>query len=240
VEDPDLKLAPEHISDAVTNEPQLKYALLHIGKTGGTSLGALIRKLKADDADLRISKLRHRAKLHSTAQERPNTQIGFVIRDPASRFLSSFNSRLRSGRPAHEHAWKTDEAIVYAFFPTANDLGEALYSKDERLKSAAQFAMKNLAHLRRGYEFHLGGIDVLESLKDRIYCVCDLEDLNDRLYEFFAPLGLDEKRIRSQFKHLHRGADTEALSDLALRNLRAVWAKEFEIYEYCREQLIVR
>ncbi len=232
-----MKLAPGHAADAVTNNPQPKYVLLHIGKTGGTSLDTLIRKLKAEDAGLRISKLSHSWKLRAVARKRPNTQIGFVVRDPASRFVSAFNSRLRSGRPAHDFEWKTEEAIVYAFFPTANELAEALCSEDERLKSAAQFAMKNIAHLRQGYEHHLGGIDVLESLKDRIYCVCDLNDLNDRLYDFFAPLGLDESKIRSQFEHMHRDKDASPLSDLALRNLRAVWATEFEIYEYCRKEL---
>jgi hypothetical protein len=129
---------------------------------------------------------------------------------------------------------------VYAFFSTANDLAEALCSPDERLKSAAQYAMKNINHLRRGYEHHLGGIDVLEIAKDRIYCVCDLNDLNDRVYEFFAPLALDEKQIIKQFKHLHRGANPMELSELGRRNLHAIWSKEFEIYEYCRKHLCVR
>ncbi len=233
-------MAPGHAAEAVINKSQVNYVLLHIGKTGGTSLGKLIRNLRAEDADLRISKLGHSWRLRAVARKRPNVQIGFVIRDPASRFVSAFNSRLRSGRPAHEHVWKSEEAIVYAFFTTANDLAKALCSEDERLKSAAQFAMKNIAHLRRGYQYHLGGIDVLESLKDRIYCVCDLNDLSDRVYEFFAPLGFDEAKIRSQFKHVHRGNDVSPLSDLALQNLRTIWATEFEIYEYCRKELFVR
>lgn len=233
-----LNLAPGNAVDAVTNNPKLKYVLLHIGKTGGTSLDTLIRKLQAEDAGLRIFKLDHSWKLRAAARKRPNAQIGFVVRDPASRFVSAFNSRLRSGRPAYDYEWKTEEAIVFAFFPTANDLAEALCSDNQRLKSAAQFAMKNIAHLRQGYEHHLGGIRVLERLRDRIYCVCDLDDLNDRIYDFFAPLALDESKVRRQFEHLHRGEDVPPLSDLALGNLRSVWATEFEIYEYCCKELI--
>ena len=229
---------PDRVAESATDNPKLKYALLHIGKTGGTSLGTLIRKLKVDDPDLRISKLSHRAKLRGVARKRPNTRIGFVIRDPAARFVSAFNSRLRSGRPAHEHTWRAEEAIVYSFFPTANDLAEALCTEDERLKSASQFALKNIRHLRRGYEFHLGGIDQLEKLKDRIYFVCDLDDLDDQCHSFFSPLGVDEEKIKSRFEPVHQGNATVPLSDLAVRNLRKTWATEFEIYEYCRERLI--
>ena len=235
-----MKLASGRVAESVSNDPELKYVLLHIGKTGGTSLGTLIRKMRAQNKDLRISKVGHRFTLQAIAQKRQNAKIGFVVREPASRFVSGFNSGLRSGRPAHEHEWKTNEAIVYAFFPTANDLAEALCSKDERLKSAAQFSMKSIGHFRRGYEFHLGSVDVLESLKDRIYCVCDLNDLNDRLYEFFAPLGLDEAKVRSNFERRHQGTDAPPLSDLALKNLRTVWATEFEIYDYCHKKLIKR
>lgn len=232
-----MKPAPSEPAESVSSDKQLKYLLLHIGKTGGTSLDALISKLKADDPDLRISKLSHSWKLRAIARRRPHTQIGFVIRDPAERFVSAFNSRMRSGRPTYDYGWKPEEAIVYAFFATANELAEALGADDERLKSAAQFAMKNIAHLRKGYEHHLGGIDLLEKLRDRIYCVCDLSDLNDRVYDFFAPLGLDEEKVRSRFEHMHQAKDAQPLSELGLRNLRAVWAREFEIYKYCRDHL---
>lgn len=235
-----MKPALKRADDAPADKPLPRYALLHIGKTGGTSLGALIRTLKAEDADLRISKLGHGATLRSTVRKRPKALIGFVVRDPVSRFVSAFNSRLRSGRPAHEHEWKTEEAVVYSFFPTANDLAEALCSTDERTRSAAQFAMKNIAHLRRGYKHHLGGIEVVKKLRNRIYCVCDLDDLNDRVYEFFAPLGLDEAKINSQFEHRHQGKDIAPLSDQALQNLHTVWAEEFELYEYCHKKLIAK
>lgn len=237
-----LSILVPGLADEVAEDKKSKhkYLLLHIGKTGGTSLGTLVRKLKVQDADLQISKLGHRWTLEAVAKKRPNTKIGFVVREPASRFVSSFNSRLRSGRPSHERHWRTSEAIVYAFFPTANDLAEALCSDDERMKSAAQYAMQSIGHLSRGYEFHLGGIGVLKRLNKRIYCVCDIDDLNDRVFEFFAPLGFDEADIKGQFEHKHKGNSTSPLSDLAVNNLRTVWAKEFEIYDYCRKKLFTR
>ena len=232
-----MKSAQGNTAIEQADETNIKYLLLHIGKTGGTSLGTLIRSLKSQDPTLRISKLGHKWTLPVLARKRPNSKIGFVIREPASRFVSGFNSRLRSGRPAHESVWKTHEAIVYSFFPTANDLAESLCSDDERLRSAAEFAMKNIMHLRRGYEMHLGGIETLKKLESRIYCVCDLEDLNKHVYDFFKPLGLKEAQIADHLEHRHQGAASPPLSDLAMQNLRKYWAREFEIYEYCRTNL---
>lgn len=236
----DLRLASDRTTNAATEASQVQYFLLHIGRTGGTSLGTLIRRLKADDEHLGITKLGPRWTLLNALKSKSNSQIGFVIRDPVSRFVSGFNSRRRSGRPAQGREWNTHEAVVYAFFPTANDLAESLCSDDERLKSAAQYAMKSIIHLRRGYSHYLRGLGFLEKHKDRIYCVCNLDDLNNCLYDFFAPLGVNEEKVRRQFQHLHRGTDaTPPLSELALRNLKIAWKKEFEIYEYCRKQLCI-
>lgn len=235
-----MKPASADAAETEAKSSQLKYLLLHIGKTGGTSLDSLIRNLKADDPELRISKLSHSWRLRVVARKRPGSRIGFVVRDPVGRFISAFNSRMRGGRPAYDFGWKPEEAIVYSFFPTANDLAEALCSEDERLKSAAQFAMQNIAHLRKGYAHHLGGVGVLKNLRDRIYCVCDLKDLNDRVFDFFAPLGLDEAEVRRRFEHLHRADEAVPLSDLAIRNLHTVWEKEFEIYDYCCRELTGR
>jgi len=217
------------------------YLILHIGKTGGTSIGRCLRKARKHGYDPRIGKLGHQFGLKSVMEACPDRKVGFVVRAPESRFVSGFNSRLRSGRPAHARPWKTAEAAAYAFFPTANDLAEALYSDDERLLSAARFAMRAIPHLRRNLAFYLGGIDLLEAAGDRIYCVAEVETLDTDIYRLLGVGGLTREHIAALYQPDHQAPyDSPPLSEKGRANLQAFWAKDYEIYAYCRAHLLGR
>lgn len=217
------------------------YVLLHIGKTGGTSIGRFLRKFRKDGQDIKIKKVGHRITLQRVLEESPSCKVGFVIREPSSRFVSGFNSRLRSGRPAHHHTWSTDEAVAFSYFPTANDLAEALVTDDERMRSAAEFAMQAIGHLRRGYAFHLGGVAPLKEAADRIYCVAELEHLNDDVFRLLEPAGLSREQIAETFQTEHQAPSKgPALSEKAIDNLKTFWRQEYRIYDYCRKHLVRR
>lgn len=220
-----------------------KYALLHIGKTGGTSLNLLLQDVKKDQPDLPIQKLSHgwtldrcAEKRTSHAEKRTSHKVGFVIRCPFERFVSGFNSRLRAGRPAHPKTWSGMEASVFSFFPNANLLAESLYSSDERMRSAAEFSMQTIGHLRRGYEFHLGSVENIKNQRARIYCVRDLETLDETYWDFFVGLRVANRETFKPLPHAHRAHQNEpsVLSELAKRNLKQFWQAEFEIYDYCK------
>ena len=125
--------------------------ILHIGKTGGSYLRSVLRhnrKRWTQPIDL----LGHDATLKSTRRTHgANRRLGLTIRDPATRFVSAFYSRLRQGRPTYQFTWSVDEAAAFHWFSEAETLARALISTDEREKSAAFFAMESIQHIRDGY-----------------------------------------------------------------------------------------
>ena len=71
----------------------------------------------------------------------------FFIRDPLSRFVSAFNSRLREGRPRYHYPWREEERIAFAVFRTPDQLGSALSSDDPAQREQAEQAMRSIGHL---------------------------------------------------------------------------------------------
>jgi hypothetical protein len=209
-----------------------QYVLLHVGKTGGTSLRGAISKMQSDGIDLPLVKLPHDVLLKDVRSVAPIAKIGFVYRDPMDRFVSAFDCRLRNGRPEYNVLWAPGEAAAFLYFQTANDLAEALSSSDQRLRSAAAFAMRTITHVRKGYEYCFGSLEELAANKDRIFFMCDLKDLDDRVYECFAPFNISSDTVDKYLKRRNKGTpDKTPLSDLAQRNLRAHWETEFLFYE---------
>jgi hypothetical protein len=216
---------------ALEQAPANGHALIHIGKTGGTSLRKLIQDLRQGGAALPIVKLGHVITLPLLREKRPDLRVGFVYRDPAARFVSGFYSRLRSGRPSYERPWTASEAAAYGFFPTATSLAEALYSDDDRLRSAAEFAMVAIPHLARGYVFYFKSPAYLRKAADSIYCLCDLDALQERVGEFFSPFGIPSASTTAQLQQYHKASQAAApMSDLARQNLRQFWQAEYDIY----------
>ena len=212
------------------------FALVHVGKTGGTSLRLLIKELRSAGFKLPLNKLRHRVTAGQALEEQPGLQLGFVYRDPAARFVSGFNSRLRNGRPTHNSLWTPAEAAAFSWFADANSLAEALYAEDPRLQSAAHFAMDNIRHLARGYAFYFQSPAYFRSLQEQIYCLCELSELNARAAEFFAPFGVPEEAVLSRVKQSHSAPSApHPLSPLALENLRRFWDMEYQLYDCFRE-----
>lgn len=215
---------------------QRSFALIHVGKTGGTSLRLLIKDLRSDGFKFPLTKMRHKETVNQALDENPGLQLGFIYRDPTSRFVSGFNSRLRNGRPTHNSLWTPAEAAAFSWFADANSLAEALYAEDPRLQSAAHFAMGSIRHLARGYAFYFQSPTYFQSLQEQIYCLCELSDLNTRAAEFFAPFGVPKEAVLSRVRQSHRAPSTPPpLSPLALENLRRFWDVEYQLYDCFRE-----
>lgn len=209
-----------------------QYVLLHVGKTGGTSLRGAISKMQVEGIDLPLVKLPHDVLLQDVNRVAPEAKIGFVYRDPMERFVSAFDCRLRNGRPEYEVLWASGEAAAFLYFQTANDLAEALSSSDQRLRSAAAFSMRAILHVRKGYEYCFGSLEELEANKDRIFFMCDLKDLDERVYGCFSPFNISTDTVDLYLKRRNKGsANKTPLSDLAQRNLREHWRTEFLFYE---------
>src|SRR5688500_5801391 len=114
--------------------------LLHIGKTGGTAMKALVDAHKQVHPDADIHVFPHEDTLRELCHRFPTAMVGFFVREPLQRFISGFNSRLRQGQPRYRSLWSPDEEKAFSRFPDANALAEALSSPDTERKDAAEAA----------------------------------------------------------------------------------------------------
>lgn len=208
--------------------------LLHIGKTGGTYLKSILEHNQSVlPESLHI--LNHRDTVRSTLRKfGAARQIALVFRDPTERFVSGFGSRMRQGRPTYQSIWTPGEAIAYRWFSTPNDLAEALFSDDERLRSAAIFTMESIRHLKRGYQFSLGGLRTLRRQESLIRCCVELKDLDQMLPDVMRSLGVPEFEMPRSPKR-HKSQSHASLSDVAVENLHRYWADEYRIYKYLKK-----
>ncbi|HEX4861454.1 MAG TPA: sulfotransferase family 2 domain-containing protein [Rhizomicrobium sp.] len=112
---------------------------LHIRKTGGMALKAALSPVAAERGLL----LRE----HGTtlAKVPKGERVVFVVRDPVSRFVSGFNSRLRMGRPLFDRPWNAAEAQAFAAFKTPDELALALDAR----APAALAAMAGIRHVNQ-------------------------------------------------------------------------------------------
>ena len=116
--------------------------LLHIGKTGGTSIIVMFKKFKSKKYNLIIHG--HQFNLE---QIPAGEQFVFFLRRPLDRFVSGFFSRKREGRPRYDVPYNEEEKFAFDVFETPNSLAEALSSEDESTKSNAIRAMNGIRHV---------------------------------------------------------------------------------------------
>lgn len=213
---------------------------LHIGKTGGNSISHIRNCLDVKSDEFRV--FGHRFDAQSIFSEHQDIKIGCVVRDPIERATSGFYSRLRQGRPKNQILWRPAEAIAFQYFSSLNDLAEALSSSDERLKSAALYALNAITHIKRGYQHHFHSVHFVKEHQHRFYCVCQIEHLDARLHDFFSPLGIAEADVRrhQQRRHVADYPSAHAHSSLTSKardNLRFQFKKEYDIYDFIVREL---
>ena len=208
--------------------------LLHIGKTGGTYLKSVVANKAPDIGQLVLCG--HGDTLISTARAHGRTRkLAFLFRDPAERFVSGFNSRLRQGRPTYDVVWTPAEGVAFSFFAHPNDLAEALDGKDERLRSASYFAFKNIFHLKHDYRHFLHSSEALRyehGLGNIIVC-CETPNIAANMERILNTLGVRPEK-HNPIRHESIGDQDTSLSERALANLKRHLQAEYEIYRTCR------
>lgn len=217
---------------------------IHVGKTGGTALkrallesGCAYREhwdpeRAAPSRFGRVVLHHHRFKLRDVP---PGDFAFFAVRDPVSRFLSGFYSRLNKGQPRFYYEWTDGERAAFEAFPTPQLLAAALASADAEERRRAAEAMRSVRHLRR-MRRQLGTPRQLRARRRQILYVATQETL-DRDWEHLKVLlglqtdaGLPHERATA-----HRGdpsANLE-LDEPALRALREWYRNDYELLRYC-------
>lgn len=119
--------------------------------------------------------------------------VFFFLRDPVTRFISGFYSRLREARPRTYVPWSPDEALAFKYFQTPNQLALALGSRDAEIRSRAEQAMLSIGHVNTTYRKWLIGEEYLKSRQSDIFFIGFQETLSRDFNIFQQLLHLSER-----------------------------------------------
>jgi hypothetical protein len=201
---------------------------IHVSKGGGSAVkDALEGRLRTRTS--RIFLHPHRTTLNDV----PVGEKAFTfLRDPVTRFVSGFHSRLRQGRPRYDTPWTADEERAFARFPTPNALALALSSDDAETRAAAEHAMRTIGHVRQSYASWLGDERQMTARLDDILFIGRQETLNadfDRLRTLLGlPVDVALAQVHRTPEEFDRRLDPEARE-----NLRAWYADDYRLLELC-------
>ncbi|MBL0371215.1 sulfotransferase family 2 domain-containing protein [Rhizobium sp. KVB221] len=215
-----------------------KYAFLHIRKTAGSAFREVLQQHNRLSSENRIRYLSHAQTLQKIAEADTTANLIFIVRDPVSRFVSGFNSRLRKGKRG-DKSWRMREERAFSHFSTPNQLAEALSSWNPWRRMMAKEAMKGIPHLKKHLTDYVGPIPLLEREKHRIFFIASQTHLNDDFEVLRKILGIDEAiALPTDPQVAHRAPDTveRTLSAKGEANIRHHYRKDFEVYEWCMQR----
>lgn len=214
----------------------MRVHFIHIAKTGGTAIKDAIRSGGTRRTTFgRLVLHKHRFRLRDVPD---GEHAFFVMRDPATRFLSSFYSRLRKGEPRHVVEWKPGEQAAFERFPTPQALLDALGSSDRSTRRAAEQAMFAIQHLRRDVGYWLGSPRAFRNQIPKIVFIARQETLGDEWGQLKDVLGLPSDLDLPQdatAAHRASGSEDRALDEHAVRTLKDWYAKDYRLIELCEE-----
>lgn len=217
----------------------VRYQFLHIGKTGGTTIKAVLRSLPYEHRP-KFVLLGHHLTLAEAIAAQPDMPVFFSVRRPETLFVSAFNSRLRQGMPQYDIRWTPRQRKMFSLFKTPNELAEALSAEDPSLKDrthsqgtpvgtwAVSKRLRSPASScwRKQYEAHIAFILLQEQLE---------EDLLAFTARVGVPLESAEVAPGQRF-HASLPGDETGLSETGLANVRRWYQAHQDIYDWCRDR----
>ena len=208
--------------------------VLHVGKTGGTALNEVLVEHQAA-CWYRLLFRGHDATL---ADVPAGEQFLFVIRNPLTRFVSAFNSRLREGRPRYHYPWREEERVAFSIFETPDQLATALSAEDPGERARAEQAMRGIGHLNTPYSFWFGDEAVFRARLTDVFFIGFQEQLDEGFEVLKRKLGLPlAVRLPRDPTVAHRtpAGFQEQLSGTARINLERWYERDLAFVELCRE-----
>ena len=213
--------------------------LIHVGKTGGSAFKYVIERQseRTGVVPILVWRSRHDMTFPRLCTWHPTMRAVFFIRDPADRFVSGFNARLRRGRPRRDVPWSFDEARAFSTFRSANALAEAL--GDPARREAAEHAMRSIVHVREPLVYFLGSVQFLARHQDRIFYIGDVRTLDRDVDILKRLLGIDADISLPADDHVEANRASpdmdRHLSAMAVSNLQAWYSADYEVYRWCQE-----
>jgi Sulfotransferase family len=215
------------------SDPRERVHVLHVGKTGGTALNHVL--------DEHQSVLRYQPVLGGHEATLAGVPVGerfmFFIRDPLSRFVSAFNSRLREGRPRYHYPWREEERVAFAVFKTPDQLATALSSIDPVQREQAEQAMRGIGHLSAFYSFWFGDEAAFRARLPDLFFIGFQERLDDDFELLKQKFGLppEAQLPRGEAAHQAPAGYDAHLGETARANLQRWYADDLVFVELCRE-----
>lgn len=199
---------------------------LHVRKTAGTAIRFALRE--------HLDGPRYRLVMHEHDTRLSDLPVGervvVFLRDPVSRFVSGFDSRLREGRPRYHRPWTLEEREAFTQFSSADALARALSAENPRLQQDAEAAMKAIRHVQHHYGFWFDNEDYVRSRAADFFHIGFQETLDDDFAGLRSKLGLPvsvQLPVDDVAAHRSPFARTE-LSACAHDNLRAWYARDYD------------
>lgn len=222
---------------------------LHIRKSGGTAIKYALRqaaKTHGDPLQTPYGALVHHPHGVRLDDLPPDDQAMFSVRDPASRFVSGFYSRLRKGAPRYNREWSDAERKCFGWFSTPQELAEALTKGWGPQRKKAEFAMKSIRHLRKPMIWWTGTADEFRSKLGRVLYIARQETLDEdfqrlkKLLDLPADLALPSDPVQA---HRFTGDADRSLTPKMVAALREWYADDYALIEVCdeaRKEMIAR
>jgi hypothetical protein len=211
--------------------------LIHVSKSGGSALRFAIREARKKAGGQLETEWGpvwgHDHRFRMIHVERGDKVI-FALRDPATRFVSGFYSRLRKGAPRYDLGWSAAEQQAFEWFKTPQALADALAGADEETRRRAVFAMGAIVHVNRPMTRWLGSPAYLYRNLDKVLYVARQESLAEDFEQIKEILDLPREQMLPDDDIIaHRTAypDDRTLSEQGLRALQLWYAADYELLE---------
>ena len=215
-------------------DPRPPLHVLHIGKTAGTALKHSLLEQRGVSC-CRLLLHGHDVTLGDLPE---GERFLFVVRDPISRFVSAFNSRMRCGRPRYYYPWTEGERAAYARFQKADELAAALSASDEQRRRDAEEAMRSIGHLNTSYWYWFKDETTFRARLEDVFFIGFQEHLNDDFEVLKRKLALpSETHLPTDDIAAYRAAgDVDVtLGDLGRTNLEHWYRGDRRFVQLCRE-----
>jgi hypothetical protein len=226
-----MELAPNDWADGAGALQCVHF--LHIGKTGGTAIKHALAEAISPPG-LKLILHGHDISLDEIDPAEP---VIFSLREPISRFVSAFYSRMRCGRPRYFFPWSELEQKVFSVFPTPEALALALADTGAVHHTLAREALEGIRHFRRLNRWLIGE-DFLLSRRSQILFVAFQESL-DRDFEILRRLLHLPSSVVLPTGELEAHRNPPGLSRQiappGVEALRHWYAEDIRLIEVCRQ-----
>ncbi len=233
-----LKKKKNHKVEKIHNQIKAgysaEYGFLHIPKTGGSGVREYGKGLVKRGYRFPCH-FGHGWKIEEILTQFPKMKINFILRDPLSRMISGFDSRLRQGRPTYTSIWTPGEASAFILFPTIKHLLDAILSDDDYQQSAAAYTMRNVRHLHWNYNYYFKNMETLEQSSANFRLIGTMETLGEFIEGVTAQAGAPRSLANELYGKRHEstsksGNVLDSYSSKEILRIKNFMRREYRIY----------